>query len=29
MVYKNQVTVTMAKVGGEWLVDGLTTTHRS
>ena len=25
VVYKNQVTVTMAKVGGEWLVDGLTT----
>jgi Mce-associated membrane protein len=25
VVYKNQVTVTMAKVGGEWLVDDLTT----
>ena len=25
VVYKNQVTVSMAKVGGEWLVDGLTT----
>ncbi len=23
--YKNQVTVTMAKVGGSWLVDNLTT----
>jgi Mce-associated membrane protein len=25
VVYKNQVTVTMAKVGGQWLVDDLTT----
>jgi Mce-associated membrane protein len=25
VVYKNQVTVSMAKVGGQWLVDGLTT----
>jgi Mce-associated membrane protein len=25
VVYKNQVTVTMAKQGGQWLVDGLTT----
>ena len=25
VVYKNQVTVSMAEVGGEWLVDGLTT----
>jgi Mce-associated membrane protein len=25
VVYKNQVTVTMAKVGGDWLVDNLTT----
>jgi len=25
VVYKNQVTVTMAKVGGEWLVDSLST----
>ncbi|HEY3528254.1 MAG TPA: DnaJ domain-containing protein [Nocardioides sp.] len=25
VVYKNQVTVTMAKVGGQWLVDGLKT----
>ena len=25
VIYKNQVTVSMAKVGGEWLVDGLTT----
>jgi Mce-associated membrane protein len=25
IVYKNQATVSMAKVGGEWLVDGLTT----
>lgn len=25
VVYKNQVTVTMAEVGGQWLVDGLTT----
>jgi Mce-associated membrane protein len=25
VVYKNQVTVSMAKVGGAWLVDGLTT----
>jgi Mce-associated membrane protein len=25
VVYKNQVTVSMAKVDGEWLVDGLTT----
>jgi Mce-associated membrane protein len=25
VVYKNQVTVSMAKEGGEWLVDGLTT----
>jgi Mce-associated membrane protein len=25
VVYKNQVTVTMAKVGGDWLVDDLTT----
>jgi Mce-associated membrane protein len=25
IVYKNQVTVTMAKVGGQWLVDDLTT----
>jgi Mce-associated membrane protein len=25
VVYKNQVTVTMAKVGGEWLVDNLST----
>jgi Mce-associated membrane protein len=25
VTYKNQVTVSMAKVGGEWLVDGLTT----
>ena len=27
VVYKNQVTVTMAKVGGQWLVDDLTTTR--
>jgi Mce-associated membrane protein len=27
--YKNQVTVTMAKVGGEWLVDNLDTNIRS
>jgi Mce-associated membrane protein len=26
VVYKSQVTVTMAKVGGQWLVDGLHTT---
>jgi Mce-associated membrane protein len=25
VVYRNQVTVSMARVGGEWLVDGLTT----
>ena len=25
VVYKNQVTVSMAKEGGQWLVDGLTT----
>jgi Mce-associated membrane protein len=29
IVYKNQVTVTMAKVGGRWLVDGLTTSTDS
>ena len=27
VVFKNQATVSMAKVGGTWLVDGLTTTH--
>jgi Mce-associated membrane protein len=29
VVYKNQVTVTMAKVGGQWLVDGLSTNLHS
>ena len=27
VVFKNQATVSMAKVGGTWLVDGITTTH--
>ena len=27
VVFKNQATVSMAKVGGTWLVDGLTTTR--
>jgi Mce-associated membrane protein len=27
VVYKNQVTVTMAKVGGDWLVDNLSTSN--
>ena len=27
VVFKNQATVTMAKVGGRWLVDGITTTR--
>ncbi len=28
VVFKNQATVSMAKVGGTWLVDGITTTRR-
>jgi Mce-associated membrane protein len=27
VVFKNQATVSMAKVGGTWLVDGITTTR--
>ena len=29
VVYKNQVTVTMTKVGGQWLVDDLSTNLQS